>query len=278
MRIAEIPVGNGAPLVLIAGLNVIETEEGSLEMAAALAERAARRGLPLVFKASFDKANRSSIRSFRGPGLDEGLRILQRVKRETGLPILTDVHEPPQAKAAAEVADCLQIPAFLCRQTDLLAACAATGRPINVKKGQFMAPSDMRHVVEKLEVLGAQGVLLTERGASFGYNNLVVDYRNLLLLREMAPVCFDATHAVQVPGGAGDATGGDRSFVRPLARAAVAVGVDALFVECHPDPEHARCDGPSQIDLETFDRLLHEISVLQRALDTTLGGGGGGRA
>jgi 2-dehydro-3-deoxyphosphooctonate aldolase (KDO 8-P synthase) len=231
-----------------------------------------------VFKASFDKANRSSIRSYRGPGLDEGLRILQRVKRETGVPILTDVHEPPQAKAAAEVADCLQVPAFLCRQTDLLAACAATGRPVNVKKGQFMAPSDMRHVVEKLEVLGAQGVLLTERGASFGYNNLVVDFRNLPLLREMAPVCFDATHAVQVPGGAGDATGGDRSFVLPLARAAVAVGIDALFVECHPDPDRARCDGPSQIDLETFDRLVHEVSVVQRALDTTLGGGGGGRA
>jgi 2-dehydro-3-deoxyphosphooctonate aldolase (KDO 8-P synthase) len=277
MRIAEIPIGDGAPLVLIAGLNVIETEDGCVEIAAALAERAGRRGMPLVFKASFDKANRSSLRSYRGPGLDEGMRILQRVKRETGLPILTDVHEPPQAKAAAEVADCLQVPAFLCRQTDLLAACAATGRPVNVKKGQFMAPQDMRLVVEKLTSFGASGVLLTERGTSFGYNNLVVDLRALPVLREIAPVCFDATHAVQVPGGAGDATGGDRDFVRPLARAAVAVGIDALFVECHPDPERAPCDGPSQIDLESLDRLLHEVCALQRALDTALGGGAGGR-
>jgi len=278
MRIAEIPLGDGAPLVLIAGLNVIEAEESCVEMAAALAERAARHRMPLIFKASFDKANRSSLRSYRGPGLDEGLRILQHVKRATGLPILTDVHEPPQAKAAAEVADCLQVPAFLCRQTDLLAACAATGRPVNVKKGQFMAPLDMRHVVEKLSCFGASGVLLTERGTSFGYNNLVVDFRALALLREMAPVCFDATHAVQLPGGAGDATGGDRSFVLPLARAAVAVGVDALFVECHPDPERAPCDGPSQIDPESLDRLLHEVCAVQRALDTVLGGGVGGRA
>ncbi len=228
--------------------------------------------MPLVFKASFDKANRSSLRSYRGAGLDEGLRILQRVKRETGLPILTDVHEPPQAKAAAEVADCLQVPAFLCRQTDLLKACAATGRPVNVKKGQFMAPQDMRHVVDKLARFGANGVLLTERGTSFGYNNLVVDFRALPVLREMAPVCFDATHAVQVPGGSEDATGGDRRYVRPLARAAVAVGIDALFVECHPEPERAPCDGPSQIDLGSFDRLLDEVCAVQDAL-----GGGAGR-
>lgn len=278
MRIAEIPLGDGAPLVLIAGLNVIETEEGCVEMAAALVERAARRRMPLVFKASFDKANRSSVRSFRGPGLDEGLRILQRVKRETGLPILTDVHEPPQAKAAAEVADCLQVPAFLCRQTDLLAACAATGKPVNVKKGQFMAPHDVRLVVEKLTGFGARGILLTERGTTFGYNNLVVDMRALPLLREMAPVCFDATHAVQVPGGAGEATGGDRRFVAPLARAAAAVGIDALFVECHPDPDRAPCDGASQVDLDALDRLLQEIRAVRDALDTVRGGDTGGRA
>jgi len=277
MRIAEIPIGDGAPLVLIAGLNVIESEESCVEMAAALAERAARRCIPLVFKASFDKANRSSLRSYRGPGLDEGLRILQRVKRETGLAILTDVHEPPQAKAAAEVADCLQIPAFLCRQTDLLNACAATGLPVNVKKGQFMAPEDMRHAVEKLRLFGAAGVLLTERGTSFGYNGLVVDFRALPILRAFAPVCFDANHAVQIPGGSADSSSGDRRFVAPLARAAVAVGIDALFIECHPDPERAPCDGASQIDLETLDRLLHEVRVLQDALDTTLGGGAGGR-
>ncbi len=278
MRIAEIPMGDGAPLVLIAGLNVIETEDGCVEMAAALAERAARWRMPLVFKASFDKANRSSVRSYRGPGLDEGLRILQRVKRETGLPILTDVHEPPQAKAAAEVADCLQVPAFLCRQTDLLAACAATGRAVNVKKGQFMAPQDVRLVVEKLSGFGASGILLTERGTSFGYNNLVVDMRALPLLREMAPVCFDATHAVQVPGGAGEATGGDRRFVAPLARAAVAVGIDALFVECHPDPVRAPCDGASQLEPEALDRLLREVRAVQDALDAARGGGAGGHA
>jgi len=272
MRIAEIPIGDGAPLVLIAGLNVIESEESCVEMAAALAERAARRGLPLVFKASFDKANRSSLRSYRGPGLDEGLRILQRVKRETGLAILTDVHEPPQAKAAAEVADCLQVPAFLCRQTDLLNACAATGLPVNVKKGQFMAPEDMRHAVEKLRLFGAGGVLLTERGTSFGYNGLVVDFRALPILRSFAPVCFDASHAVQIPGGSADSSSGDRRFVAPLARAAVAVGIDALFIECHPDPERAPCDGASQIRFDDLDSLLVEVRAVDAALRTARGG------
>ena len=273
MRIAGIPVGAGSPLVLLAGLNVIEAEEACLEMAAALAERAGRHGFPLVFKASFDKANRSSVRSYRGPGLDEGLRILGRVKRELGLPILTDVHEPEQAKPAAEVADCLQVPAFLCRQTDLLAACAATGRAVNVKKAQFLAPWDVRNIVEKLAHFGALDVLLTERGTSFGYNQLVVDMRAFAVLRGFAPVCFDATHAVQVPTGAGHATGGDRRFVAPLARAAVAFGIDALFVECHPDPERAPCDGPSQIDLPAFEHLLAEI----RAVDDAVRGLDGAR-
>lgn len=266
MQIAGIPVGDGAPLVWIAGLNVIESEAATLEMAASLASVTTSTAMPLVFKASFDKANRSNLRSYRGPGLDEGLRILAAVKRETRLPILTDVHEPVQAERAARVVDCLQIPAFLCRQTDLLRACAATGKPVNVKKGQFVAPQDMRHVVEKLHEFGAADVMLTERGASFGYQNLVVDFRALGVMRRLAPVCYDATHSVQRPGAAGDATGGDREFVVPLARAAAAVGVDALFVECHPDPDRAPCDGPCQIDPASFERLVREVAAIGRAL------------
>ncbi len=266
MKIGGVPVGGGAPLTLIAGLNVIENERATLECARALQGIADCRGMPVLFKASFDKANRSSRRSYRGPGLDEGLRILFRVKRETGLPIVTDVHEPGQAKLVAEVADCLQIPAFLCRQTDLIAACAATGRPINIKKGQFVAPHDMRLSVDKALAFGADGVLVTERGTTFGYNDLVVDMRGLIRMREFAPVCFDATHAVQHPGLNGDASGGDRRFVAPLARAAVAVGVDAIFVETYPEPESAPCDGPSQIRLETLDRMLAELVAIEAVL------------
>jgi 2-dehydro-3-deoxyphosphooctonate aldolase (KDO 8-P synthase) len=264
MEIGGIPLGDGAPLVLVAGLNVIETEAAALETAVRLRDVAESHGLPLVFKASFDKANRSSFRSPRGPGLDEGLRILARVKRELDLPVTTDVHEPGQAKLVAEVADCLQVPAFLCRQTDLVAACAATGLPLNVKKGQFMAPHDMRLVVEKARQFGAGGVLVTERGTTFGYNDLVVDMRALVAMRTFAPVCFDATHSVQHPGAGDDASDGDRQMVAPLARAAVAVGIDALFVEVHPDPERAPCDGPSQIDFAALGRLLDEVEGLER--------------
>ena len=264
MEIGGIPLGEGAPLVLIAGLNVIESETGTLEAAGRLRDLAESHGFPLVFKASFDKANRSSFRSPRGPGLDEGLRILARVKREMELPITTDVHEAGQAKLVAEVADCLQIPAFLCRQTDLVAACAATGLPLNVKKGQFMAPQYMRLVVEKARQFGAGGVLVTERGATFGYNDLVVDMRALVVMRAFAPVCFDATHSVQHPGAGDDASDGDRKMVAPLARAAVATGIDALFVEVHPEPERAPCDGPSQIDFAALDRLLDEVEALDR--------------
>ncbi len=266
LEIGEIPIGAGAPLALIAGLNVIESEHATLAIAAEIAEIAARRGFPLIFKASADKANRSSIRSYRGPGIDEGLRILARVKGELGLPVITDVHEPAQAKSAALVVDCLQIPAFLCRQTDLIAACAATGRPLNIKKGQFLAPDDVRLAVEKALALGAAGVLVTERGTSFGYNELVVDMRGLARMRRHAPVCFDATHSVQRPGAGDDASGGEREMVAPLVRAAVAVGIDALFLEVHPDPERAPCDGPSQIDLTSFDALLAEVRAIERAL------------
>jgi 2-dehydro-3-deoxyphosphooctonate aldolase (KDO 8-P synthase) len=266
MRIAGIPVGGGAALLLIAGLNVIENLRGALECAHDVQDIADSHGMPVVFKASFDKANRSRVEGYRGPGLEEGLRILSTVKRETGLPLLTDVHEPFQAKIASEVVDCLQIPAYLCRQTDLIAACAATGLPINLKKGQFLAPNDMRHAVAKVRAFGRSGVLVTDRGTSFGYNNLVVDMRGLQQMRAFAPVCLDATHSVQYPGTADGASGGDRRFVPALARAAVAAGVDAVFVEVHADPQAAPVDGPCQIDLTTFDTLLGEVRALDRAL------------
>ena len=264
IRIGNVPIGAGGPLALIAGLNVIESEAAALDAARRIAAAAARHGFPFVFKASVDKANRSSLASYRGPGFDEGLRILARVKREAGVPVLTDVHEAAQAKQAAQVVDALQVPAFLCRQTDLLLACAATGLPVNLKKGQFMAPEDMRLAVEKIAARGGSA-FVTERGTSFGYNELIVDMRSLVRMRAFAPVCFDATHAVQQPGGDGDATGGERAMVAPLARAAVAVGVDALFIEAHPDPDRAPCDGPSQLSFEALDALLADIRRIERA-------------
>jgi len=265
VRIADVPLGDGAPLVLVAGLNVIETEASTLEVALALRALAVRHGVPLVFKASVDKANRSSVRSYRGPGFDEGLRVLARVKAETGLPVLTDVHEPGQAKPAAEVVDCVQIPAFLSRQTDLVAACAATGRPVNVKKGQFMGPLDARHAVEKVRAFGGTA-FVTERGTTFGYHDLVVDMRGLVQMRSFAPVCFDATHAVQRRDAGGEVAGGDRAMVAPLARAAVAVGIDALFVEVHPEPDRAPCDAASQIGFDALDRLLTEVRAIETGL------------
>jgi 2-dehydro-3-deoxyphosphooctonate aldolase (KDO 8-P synthase) len=269
MWIGEIQVGGGAPLVLIAGLNVLETAEGAVACASALKEVAKRRDVPLVFKASFDKANRSSGSSYRGPGLAAGLAMLAEVKSETGLRVLTDVHEPHQAAAAAEHVDCLQVPAFLVRQTELIAACAATGLPINLKRGPFIAPQDMRYAVEKAQQAGARDVLVTERGSSFGYNDLVVDMRGLVAMRAFAPVCFDATHASQRPGGAGGVSSGDRSAVAPLARAAVAAGIDALFVETHPEPDAAPCDGSCQIRIDDLDRLLADVCAIRAALAET---------
>ena len=266
MHIGEIRVGAGGPVALISGLNVLESMDGALQCAAAVQGVAERHGLSVAFKASYDKANRSSQHSYRGPGMDEGLRLLEQVKAETGMPLMTDVHEPGQAKIVAEVVDCLQIPAFLCRQTDLIAACAATGRPLNIKKGQFVAPLDMSNAVEKAQSFGASGVLVTERGSTFGYNDLVVDMRGLVQMRKFAPVCLDATHSVQNPGAGDRASGGDRTFVAPLARAAVAVGIDALFVEVHNQPERAPCDGQCQIRVEDLDRLLGEVVSLQAAL------------
>jgi 2-dehydro-3-deoxyphosphooctonate aldolase (KDO 8-P synthase) len=256
----------GGQLLLIAGPCVIEGEEFTLRHARKVAEVAQKHGVPAVFKSSFDKANRTSVRSFRGPGLQEGLRILARVKKEIGLPVLTDVHETGQCAPAAEVVDVLQIPAFLCRQTDLLLAAGQTGRAVNVKKGQFLAPEDMKNVVDKLREAGCRDVLLTERGASFGYHDLVVDMRALVTLRQFAPVCFDATHSVQRPGSQGISTGGDRMLAPVLARAAAAVGIDALFCEVHEDPDRALSDGPNSLTFPIWEALVGDVLRIRGAL------------
>ena len=252
--------------MLIAGLNVLEDEAAAVELASTVQTIAERRAIPLVFKASFDKANRTRLEGFRGPGIEDGLRMLQSVKDATGLPVITDVHEPQQAETVAKVADCLQIPAFLCRQTDLIVSCAHTGLPINIKKGQFVAAADLAHAAEKVRASGSGGVMLTERGTSFGYHDLVVDMRGLVELRQVAPVCYDATHSVQMPGASGGASGGKRQFIAPLARAAVAVGIDALFLEVHPDPDSAPVDSACQLTPDAFDELLGEALALHAAL------------
>lgn len=260
--------GRGQPLLVIAGPCVIEEESLVLAIAEHLKSLAERLPVRLVFKASFDKANRTSIHSYRGPGLDRGLEILSRVKRSTGLPVVTDIHEPSQAAPAAEVCDLLQIPAFLARQTDLLIAAAKTGRAVNVKKGQFMAPWDMEHVVVKLQEAGCQNVLLCERGTFFGYGRLVVDMRSFLQMGSLgAPVVFDATHSVQEPGGLGGTTGGNRAMVEPLARAAVAIGVDGLFFETHPNPDHARSDGPNMVPLDQFGAMLERLIAIRQTVE-----------
>ncbi len=271
VRVGEAIFGGGRPLVLIAGPCVIESLDHTLRTAAALKGIAARLGIGLIFKASYDKANRTSVSSFRGPGMDEGLRILARVKSDIGVPVLSDVHDLSQVAPAAEVLDVLQIPAFLSRQTDLLAAAGATGRVVNVKKGQFLAPWDMKNAVGKLEAVGNRNILLTERGASFGYNNLVVDMRSLPIMRETGcPVIFDATHAVQLPGGAGTASAGQRQFVGTLSRAAVGAGIDGLFWEVHEDPDRALCDGPNSLPLAQVEGLLRQILAIDALVKETL--------
>ncbi|HYV85942.1 MAG TPA: 3-deoxy-8-phosphooctulonate synthase [Patescibacteria group bacterium] len=256
-------IGGGAPLALIAGPCVIESEEHALKMARAIAAIARELGVPYVFKASFDKANRTSLSSYRGPGLREGLRILKGIKDDVGVPVLSDIHEPAQAEEAATVLDILQIPAFLCRQTDLLLAAGRTGRAVSVKKAQFLSPWEVRHALDKILSTGNEKVLLTERGTSFGYQNLVVDFRSLVVMREMGwPVVMDATHAVQRPGGLGDRSGGDAAFIPFLARAAAAVGIDALFCEIHDDPAHARSDGPNALRLDAARDLLRRVVAI----------------
>ena len=265
VRIGEIAIGGDNPLVLIAGPCVIEGEEFVISLASRLKEISLDLGIPLVFKASYDKANRTSIHSFRGPGLAEGLRILQRVKEEVGLPILSDVHSVSEVPRAAKLLDVIQIPAFLCRQTDLLVEAGRTGRPINVKKGQFLAPWDVAHVVEKIASTENKQVLLTERGTSFGYNNLVSDMRSLPVMRGLGhPVIYDATHSVQLPGGAGKASGGNSEFVPNLGRAAVGAGVDGVFLEVHPAPEQALSDGANALEVETLPSLLQQLMAIDQ--------------
>jgi 2-dehydro-3-deoxyphosphooctonate aldolase (KDO 8-P synthase) len=269
VRIGSVTIGGGAPLAVIGGPCAIENEKHALMVAERLQRITADAGVPFIYKSSYDKANRSSIHAYRGPGLTEGLRILKKVKEETGLAVLSDVHAVSEVGPAAQVLDVLQIPAFLCRQTDLIVACARSGRPVNVKKGQFVAPRDMVNVVEKIRASGTEDLLLTERGTSFGYNNLVVDFRGLPIMRAFGyPVIFDATHSVQLPGGQGDRSGGERQYVQGLARAAVAVGVDALFMEMHEDPDRTMedgrplSDGPNMLKLDDLPRLLDEVRAV----------------
>tara|TARA_B100001142_G_C14331677_1_gene654364 strand:+ start:1928 stop:2788 length:861 start_codon:yes stop_codon:yes gene_type:complete len=265
ISVGPFDIGGNSPLVLIAGPCVIESEKIVRDIAEKLKQITEDLRVPFIFKASYDKANRSSIKSFRGPGLKEGLKILQKLKTDLDIPILSDVHKEEEVLPAAEVLDILQIPAFLCRQTDLLVKAANTGKPINVKKGQFMAPWDMKNVVNKLEESGNKNILLTERGVTFGYNNLVVDMRSLVLMRDYSyPVVFDSTHSLQQPGGKGTVSGGQREMVPDLARGAVAVGCDALFMETHPDPDQALSDGPNMLKLDLLPLLLEQLVTLDQ--------------
>jgi len=260
VNVGGIKVGGGEPFALIAGPCVIEGEKLTRRVAASLRDVTAELGIPFIFKSSYDKANRTSVRSFRGPGLDKGLKILKAIREELGVPVLSDVHRFEEIERAAEVLDVAQVPAFLCRQTDFVMELARHAKVVNIKKGQFLAPWDMANVVRKVEAAGNRNILITERGASFGYNNLVSDMRSIPILRGMGyPVVFDATHSVQLPGGAGEASGGERAMAVYLARAAAAVGVDALFLEVHPEPDRARCDGPNSLALDSLRDLLRML-------------------
>jgi 2-dehydro-3-deoxyphosphooctonate aldolase (KDO 8-P synthase) len=270
-QVGPVTFGNGN-LAIIAGPCVVESAQHALYMAQEISDICKHVGLGLVYKSSFDKANRSSIESFRGEGMEFGLGVLAQVKDEIGVPVITDVHEPWQAEKAAEVADILQIPAFLCRQTDLLVAAAKTGKAVNVKKGQFLSPWDAKNIVEKLQAAGCEKILLTERGASFGYNNLVVDFRSFPVMRSFGvPVVFDVTHSLQLPGGLGKATGGQSEYIENFARAGVACGVDAVFMEVHDNPAKAPSDGPNQLPLERLEKLLFTLKAIHSAVSRTGG-------
>lgn len=266
IQIAGISIGNASSFTIIAGPCVIESEEMTFEIASALKEITARLKIPFIFKASFDKANRTSIKSFRGPGMEEGLTVLAKIRRELAIPVLTDIHEPWQAKPVSAVVDMLQIPAFLCRQTDLLVATARTGLPVNIKKAQFLAPTDMQNVVVKMEQAGNTNLVLCERGTMFGYNNLVVDMTSIVDMKKLGyPVVFDATHSVQKPGGNKTSSGGDREYVEYLARAALAVGADGIFMEVHPEPERAKSDGPNMVYLDRVEAMLKRLIKVYEA-------------
>jgi len=272
IRIGSFEVGGGAPLVLIAGPCVIENEEKSMEIAGHLKGLTGKLGIPFIFKASYDKANRTSRDAYRGPGLTRGLEILKRIREEFAIPVLSDVHRFEEIAPAAAVLDVLQVPAFLCRQTDFIAEIARMAKVVNIKKGQFLAPWDAVHIAEKAAAAGNDNIMLTERGVSFGYNNLVVDYRSFPILQATGyPVIFDATHSVQLPGGAGNASAGDRRMVPCLARAAVAAGIDGLFFEVHPDPDHALCDGPNSLALDSLPELLATLMKIDAVVRTKQG-------
>ena len=267
VQVGAVKIGGGHPIALIAGPCVIESERHAMTTAEKLKRITGDAGVPFIFKSSYDKANRSSLDSFRGPGLKKGLAILKKIKRELNIPVLADIHSVEEVDPAAQVLDVLQIPAFLCRQTDLLVKAAKSGRPVNVKKGQFMAPWDMKNVVNKLVKSGCKKILLTERGFMFGYNNLVVDMRSLVLLRDLGyPVVFDATHSLQLPGGKGSKSGGQRELIPDLVRGAVAVGCDMLFMEVHPNPDKAKSDGPNMLKLSHLPPLLKQIKTLDRVV------------
>ena len=265
VKVGDYLVGQGNPLMLMAGPCVLEGYERSLMIGQKAKAICDELGIPYVFKASFDKANRSSIKSFRGPGIEEGLIILSQIKKDLGVPVVTDIHEPWHAEKAAEVVDILQIPAFLCRQTDLVYAAAKTGRTVNVKKAQFLAPLDMKNVITKVEEAGNQNLMLTERGSSFGYNTLVTDMRGLAVMRELGyPVVMDATHSVQIPGGQGTSSGGQSQYVPHMARAAAAIGIDALFLEVHDNPAEALSDGPNMVQLDNLKKLLQDVITIDK--------------
>lgn len=267
VKIGEIVIGHGNPLALIAGPCVIETFDATMETAAFLKDLTDELQIPFIFKTSYDKANRTSLGSYRGPGLSKGLEIISTIKEKLGIRVISDVHRFHEISAAAQVLDILQIPAFLCRQTDFILAVSQAGKPVNIKKGQFLAPWDVEHVIEKVVSTGNRQVLLTERGATFGYNNLVVDFRSLAIMRELGwPVIFDATHSVQLPGGAGKTSGGERQFVPSMARAATAAGVDGIFIEVHKNPECALCDGANSLPLQAIRPLVKQLKAIRKAL------------
>jgi 2-dehydro-3-deoxyphosphooctonate aldolase (KDO 8-P synthase) len=268
VKVGDITIGDGHPFALIAGPCVIESADATMEAAAYLKELTDQLNIPFIFKTSYDKANRTSVRSYRGPGLSKGLGIIADVKNKLGVPVISDVHRFNEIDPAGQVLDILQIPAFLCRQTDFIQAVSEVGKPVNIKKGQFLSPWDMAHVIEKVVSKGNDQVLVTERGTTFGYNNLVVDFRSLAILRGLGwPVIFDATHSVQLPGGRGDASSGQREFVPYMARAAMAAGVDGIFMEVHRDPECALCDGPNSMPLQDMGPVLKQLKAIRRAVD-----------
>jgi 2-dehydro-3-deoxyphosphooctonate aldolase (KDO 8-P synthase) len=267
MKIYDIQIGKGHPLLIIAGPCVIEDDRTAFEIASYLKALTRKLGLNFIFKASYDKANRTAIDAFRGPGLQKGLEILKQIKSELGIRIISDVHRISEVAQAAAVLDVIQVPAFLCRQTDFILAVSRAGRPVNVKKGQFMAPMDMKNVVRKIKSTGNHDILLTERGTMFGYNNLVVDFRGLAMMQETGcPVIFDATHSVQLPGGAGESSGGQRQYAPVLAKAAVAAGADGVFLETHPDPDEALCDGPNSLYLDRMEGLLTDLKKIREVV------------